>query len=301
MELPRVSFAVAMVLLSSLSSRFTITEAFGKCTKIAEGSVSLARHCLPHYIDQIVIASRTKVPKGVIDLRITLVEPQKNVRFFCGPNSGYLNWEKTGKYANQIRVSYLKGVLHLTAYKCDDLSGPSEAGERCAIDAYSSACPGDRRSNHTCVYEVEKAFFSAEKTRNAVEIGAATSSLIRELSLSFKVSHSRTTLKTVSYQSRSYIIIPAGYRFCTFSDAVTVENPEAPTGFEWKCSLPKFLQSETTGACSNYSRCEKSICTTPEEFPALSRGVKSAPHSDQAFNLVLLMGVAVHIIVVSML
>ena len=203
---------------------------------------------------------------------------------------------ESGKDANQVRVSYLEGVLHITAYMCDDLSGPTEAGKRCALDAYSSACPGDTRRNHTCVYEVEKAFFSAEKTTNAVEVGVETSQFVKGLAPLIKITHGKTVLKTVSYQSKSYVVIPAGYRFCSFTDAVTVKNPQAPTGFEWKCSLPKFFQAKTSGACSDDSRCEKSTCTSPKDYLPPSRGVKLVPHS-HACNLVLLMGVVVHIIV----
>ena len=300
MELPRVSFAVAMVLLGSLSSHFTIAEAKGKCTQMTPvRSVYLPRKCPRCCYGYVIIISRVKVQPGAFDMRITLGNMPYLHQFSIGGRYSkcFRPWPKIVKRANQVRVSYYpNGVLRITAYMCDDLTGPTAAGKQCSLHAYSSACPGETRNNDTCVYEVEKAIFSAEKTTNAVQVGVATSTLIKALPDSTKVTHSKTELKTVNYQlSKSYVIIPAGYMFCTFTDAVTVKNPQAPTGFEWKCIPPKFSQAKTSDACSDDSRCEKSICTTPEEY-LHSRGVKSAPHS-QACNLVLLMGVVVHIIV----
>ena len=307
MELPRVSFAVAMVLLGSLSSHFTIAEAKGKCTQMTPvRSVYLPRKCPRCCYGYVIIISRVKVQPGAFDMRITLGNMPYLHQFSIGGRYSkcFRPWPKIVKRANQVRVSYYpNGVLRITAYMCDDLTGPTAAGKQCSLHAYSSACPGETRSNDTCVYEVEKAISSAEKTTNAVQVGVATSTLIKALPDSTKVTHGETELKTVNYLSKSYVIIPAGYMFCTFTDAGTEKNPQAPTGFEWKCILPKFFFAKTTsGACCDHRpsedwSCEKSICTTQEEYMYLpSRGVKSAPHS-QACNLVLLMGVVVHIIV----
>ncbi len=132
---------------------------------------------------------------------------------------------------------------------------------------YSTACPGQVGDNHTCVYEVKTTRFSSDTVRKAVQVTTEVAVRVREKArVSVGVSHTKehTVVNTYSVDSRSYIVIPAGYRFCSFSKVVSKKDYLAETGFKWSCKLPTFVQTNMiSGRCTNLAQCEsKSPCST---------------------------------------
>ena len=202
---------------------------------------------------------------------------------YCGQFSGDYSWEYAKKDANQLRVSFLNGVLHIKAYWCDSFDGPTEAGIVCAIEAFSSACPGQVGHNHTCVYEVETRRFSSTTVRNAVEVTTGIATVVKEIAgfITIKSTRERVKVQTYLYKQRSYIIIPAGYSFCSYSRVKSEPDYHSPTGFRWSCELPTYVQTVLTigeARCTDLTLCEsQSLCPASDDEPTSSnKGVKPA-------------------------
>ncbi|CAB4002640.1 Hypothetical predicted protein [Paramuricea clavata] len=261
-------------ILLTLPSKLNAAESSG-CTFVAKNTSIPVQKCLK--LGYIRVAGR-RVPLGVYEMRIQLEEPRREAVLYCGRYSGTYSWKFAKKDANQIRVSFLHGYLHVTVYWCDSFSGPKESGIRCVVEAFSTSCPGLISHNHTCVYEVQKKRFSSDTVRNAVEVKGEVAALVKKAYVSTGVSHTeeQTVVNTYSVNSRSYIVIPAGYRFCSFSEVISVKDPLAATGFKWECKVPTYVQtSSITGRCTNLSLCEtQSPCQTSR--PLFSSGDISA-------------------------
>jgi hypothetical protein len=107
--------------------------------------------------------------------------------------------------------------------------------------------------------------------RNAVEVRAEIAAQVKKADVSAGVTRTKehTVVNTYSVNSRSYIVIPAGYRFCSFSEVNSVKDDLAATGFKWECKLPTYLQTRSiTGRCTNLSLCEtQSPCPTTDTQP----------------------------------
>ncbi len=246
------------------------------CTFVARNTSINVRKCSSSgYIN---VAGR-RVPLGTDEMRIQLEEPTRDASLYCGKFSDTYSWKYAKKDGNQIRVSFLEGFVHIYVYWCDNFDGPKKAGIHCAVEAFSSACPGRVGDDHTCVYEVVTKRFSSDTVRNAVEVKTEVAALVREIDagISFGESEERTVVKIHSVYSRSYIVIPAGYRFCSFSEVISEENYCTVTGFKWSCKLPTFVQTNTiSGRCTDLSLCEtKSPCPVLDNQPPCS-GAKSA-------------------------
>ena len=161
---------------------------------------------------------------------------------------------------------------YITVHWCNSFSGPKKSGIHCAVEAFSTACPGRIGDNHTCVYEVRKKHFSSDTVRNAVEVKAEIAARVKKADVSAGVTRTKehTVVNTYSVNSpRSYIVIPAGYRFCSFSEVNSVKDHLAATGLKWECKLPTYLQTRSiTGRCTNLSLCEtQSPCPTTDTQP----------------------------------
>ena len=207
-----------------------VSEASG-CTFVARNTSINVAKC--SYFNYISVAGR-HVPLGKHEMRIQPEGPTREVSLYCGRYSDTYSWKYAKKDGNQIRVTFLQGHLHIKVYWCDSFDGPRKAGIHCAIEAFSTACPGRVDHNHTCVYEVVTKRFSGESIRNVVEIETEVAVRVRKFYVSAGVSHTkeRTVVKTYSVESRSYVVIPAGYRFCSFSEVISKEDYLAPTGFK---------------------------------------------------------------------
>ena len=232
---------------------------------MAKGSFTF-NICSRHKHTSIVVAGR-RVPMGSEDFRIQLEEPTRQVDVSCGGNSDTIYWTNSKKDGNQVRVSFVENVINVHVYLCDSFGGPKKAGIRCAVEAYSPACPGQVGDNHTCVYEVKTTRFSSDTVRKAVQVTTEVAVRVREKArVSVGVSHTKehTVVNTYSVDSRSYIVIPAGYGFCSFIKAVSKKDNLAETGFKWSCTLPTFVQTNMiSGRCTNLAQCEsKSPCST---------------------------------------
>ena len=83
--------------------------------------------------------------------------------------------------------------------------------------------------------------------RNAVEVKAEIAARVKKADVSAGVTRTKehTVVNTYSVNSRSYIVIPAGYRFCSFSEVNSVKDHLAATGFKWECKLPTYLQTRS--------------------------------------------------------
>ena len=224
-------------------------------------------------------------------MRIQLEGPTREVSLYCGRYSDTYSWKYAKKDGNQIRVTFLQGHLHIKVYWCDSFDGPRKAGIHCAIEAFSTACPGRVDHNHTCVYEVVTKRFSGESIRNVVEVETEVAVRVRKFYVSAGASHTKehTVVKTYSVESRSYVVIPAGYRFCSFSEVISKEDYLAATGFKWSCKLPTFVQTNMiSGRCTDLSLCEnKSPCSDSDSQPG--SGAKSAVAQPVAMLLALSM------------
>ena len=60
----------------------------------------------------IQVAGR-RVPLGEYEKRIQLEGPRRETVLYCGIYSGTYSWQFAKKDANQIRVSFLHGYLHI--------------------------------------------------------------------------------------------------------------------------------------------------------------------------------------------
>ena len=220
-----------------------------------------------------------RVRLGAHNLRIQLEEPMKLVSVICEHLSFVIPFGND-KQANQVRVSFLRGYVHMDAYWCKNFDGPTRGGIKCVIEAFSRACPGRVNHTHTCVYEVETAHFSSTTVRKAKEVKTEIAADVRKLRGSISVSHAeeRVDVRTYSYKSRSYIVIPAGYRFCTFSIVESKKSHSSTTGFKWQCKAPSFVQTrQLTGRCSDLPLCEaQSPCPISDNNKPPNCGEKSA-------------------------
>jgi hypothetical protein len=210
----------------------------------------------------IKIASQ-RVNKGSEDVRIKLTGSQGGqATWFCGTDKESVKWG--GKDANQIRVNFLTdGTVQWTIYNCDDLSGPVEAGIECSDEAYSTACPGG--TNDTCVFEVSTSTSFIDKTTTTVQVSAEVTKQVTSQAqgkISGSITQERSQAKVIEYNHKSYLIIPSGFKFCSFSNAKSVKDVLAPTGYKWQCSGTNFVQAKLSynGPCSKLSKCPKHYC-----------------------------------------
>ena len=70
------------------------------------------------------------------------------------------------------------------------------------------------------MYEVKTTRFSSDTVRKAVQVTTEVAARVREkarVSVGVSDTKERTVVNTYSVDSRSYIVIPAGYRFFSFS------------------------------------------------------------------------------------
>ena len=209
---------------------------------------------------EITIASQ-KISKPSEDVRIKLTSPNVEVTWLCGSSRERLAW---GEEANQIRANFRKdGTVQWTIYNCDDLSGPERAGIKCSDEAFSTACPGG--TNDTCVFEVSRSTSFIDNTTTTVQV---TGEFAHEVAgsttakISGSITHEVSKATVVEFQEKSYIIIPSGYRFCSYSDAISIRDENAPTGYKYQCSLTKFVQTHLSysGPCSNHPKCSTHVC-----------------------------------------
>ena len=219
----------------------------------------------------IKVASQT-VLKGSEDVRIKLTGTQIEVTWHCGTDKESVKW---GKPANQIRVNFLAdGTVQWTVYNCDDLSGPERAGIECSDEAFSTACPGG--TNGTCVFEVSRSTSFIDKTTTTVQVGAEVSQEVTSKTsgkISGSITQERSKATVVEYNHKSYLVIPAGFKFCSFSHATSIKDVLAPTGYKWQCSLTQFMQIKLSfsGPCSQRPKCSKHVC-----IPGRSGAAKTA-------------------------
>lgn len=286
--------------VSFLAALFGFLSDASGCTFVAKGSITFPI-CLTHNHTYIEVDGR-RVPLGTeTDIRIQLEEPSRVIEVTCGSHSGSLTWPTVKKDANQVRVRYLEDRINLHVYWCDSFEGPKKAGIRCAIEAISTACPGRVGvDNHTCVYEVQTGRFSSNTVRKAVQVKTEVAVTVRDQAkVAVGVSHTKehTVVNTYSVESRSYIVIPAGYSFCSFSKVHSVEKYLSPTGFEWKCNLPTFVQTTTSGRCTKLSLCEtQAPCPDSHgQLPDSGPENKSAVAQPVAMLLVLCMIVSINV------
>lgn len=212
-----------------------------------------------------------RIRKGSRDVRITLSQRESELSWHCGNSKERVAW---GEPANQLRVNYLSdGNVQLTVYNCDDLSGPKKAGEICSDEAFSTACPGIKGSNHTCVFQVSTSTSFIKEASTTVEITGKLAKDIKggaSAEISGGISHTQSNTKIYKYEDKSYLFIPAGYRFCSFSIATSKKDVLAPTGYKYECSETYFRQTEVHGGCSGEKKCEKRQCISSQ--PAGSNG-----------------------------
>lgn len=222
---------------------------------------------------EIITIASQEIRKGAEDVRVKLIGLQKKDHWFCGNTKEELAW---GEEANQIRVNFKNdGTIQWSIYKCDDLSGPVAAGIKCADEAYSTACPGDPKSNVTCVFEVEESTSFIDKTTTTVQVEGSVAKDVKGITgdISGSVTHERSKATVRKFGTKSYLVIPAGFKFCSYSNAASVKNVQAPTGFEWQCSGTQFVQAKLsyTGTCSSLPKCKSRLCSASR-----SRGAKLA-------------------------
>jgi hypothetical protein len=130
------------------------------------------------------------------------------------------------------------------------------------------------------VFEVKTNRFSSETVTSAEEVTTEVAVTVREKAqVKVGVTHSKekTIVNTYTVDSRSYIVIPAGYKFCSFSEVNSKKDHsgQSPTGYKWSCNLPTFVQT-TKERCTDLTRCESdSPCSIASSQP-LGSGKKSA-------------------------
>ena len=181
---------------------------------------------------------------------------QAEVRWFCGSSKERAAWSKP---ANQLRVFYRSdGTIQLSVYECTDLSGPTKAGEKCAVPETTEFCPKfDGANSSACVFELKKSTSNVNskttttsvdgKIRAEVEKKAGPLTAKGSSEASVGVSHSTTKAKIITFESRHFLVIPPGYSFCAFTNNTSVPDVHAATGFSWRCSF-KHKKDSTMGA-----------------------------------------------------
>ena len=221
-----------------------------------------------------------RVPFGTRNMRIQLEEPPDKFDLVCQEEAWAISLTKGKGKGNQVRVTYVNDTIIMKVFWCDRFDGPTQAGLRCAVEAFSSACPGRVSDNHTCVYEIKTRRFSSDTVRKAVEVKTEVAVTVRgKAGVSAGVTHTneREVVNAYTVDSRSYIVIPAGYRFCSFSKASSSKDDLAATGFKWTCNLPTFVQTTMiTGRCTDLKLCEsRSPCSSADSQPS-GNGKRSA-------------------------
>lgn len=255
-------FVSVLAVFSSFPSRVSA------CSFITEGSFKI-KEC-PGYPGSTIVVDGRHVPYGTQNMRIQLEEPSKRVSVVCRSIVMYKHWEHKNRKGNQVRVSFIDSFVRIQVYWCDSFDGPKKAGIRCAVEAFSSACPGKVGDNHTCVYKVNTRSFSSDTVRKAVEIRTEAAAEIRKKAkLSAGVFHTqeRVRVNTYEYEQHSFIVIPAGYLFCSFSKVTSVEDYHSATGYAWRCEAPTYYQTTTiNGRCTILALCKtKSPCSASKE------------------------------------
>ena len=210
--------------------------------------------------NSIEIAGR-RVPVGTENVRIRLEKPSREIIINCQRHHKYYSWRSSMKDGNQVRISFYSDYfVRAQVYWCDSFDGPKNSTTHCAVEAFSSVCPGIVGDNHTCVYKVQTRSFSSKTVRNAVEVSTEVAAVIRQkvqVSSGVSYTHERVQVNTYTIDRQSYIFIPAGYRFCSFSEALSVEDYLSATGYSWRCKAPTFVQTTiVNGRCTDLTLCE---------------------------------------------
>jgi hypothetical protein len=281
-----LSYVFFLVILVGFSSEIS------GCHKVYENSVAVDKVCgSKDNPEKFIEINERKVKMGRHHMRIRLEEPSDESQIYCGENSYSFSWKENGK-GNQVRVTYLSNIIRISVYFCKTFDGPSRLGIKCAVEAFSSGCPLSFGVNHTCVFEVKTNRFSSETVTSAEQVTTEVAVTVREKAqVKVGVTHSKeeTIVNTYTVDSRSYIVIPAGYKFCSFSEVNSedADDPaQSPTGYKWSCNLPTFVQT-TKERCTDLTRCEsESPCSIASSQP-LGSGKKSAEAQPVAMLLAL--------------
>ena len=236
-----------------------------------------------HYIE----VDGRHVPFGSRNLRIQLEEPSAPAKIVC--DDKFKIFRPDG---DQVRVTYLTHIVYIEVFWCGKFEGPIGPGLQCVVEAFSNACPGRPSNNHTCVYEVQTSYFSSSTVRKAVEVKTEVALVVEQQAMlgdGVTRTEERIKVKVYSVNKRSYIVIPAGFRFCSYSEVFSVEDYLSPTGYKWKCKQPSFVQTtKITGRCSNFSLCEsRSPCPLEDDQLPFGSGKKSANPQPVTMLLVL--------------
>ena len=241
-----------------------------------------------HYIE----VDGRHVPFGSRNMRIQLEEASKRAKIFCDDKIETIIWDSQ-PIGNQVRVTYLTHIVYIQVFWCETLEGPRIPEMQCVVEAFSNACPGHPSNNHTCVYEVQTSYFSSSTVRKAVEVKTDVALVVEQMAIAEGISRTeeRIVVNVYSVNKRSYIAIPAGFRFCSYSKAVSVNDYLAPTGFKWSCKQPTFVQTtKITGRCSDFLLCEsRSTCPLADDQSPSGSGKKSANPQPVAMLLALCM------------
>lgn len=134
----------------------------------------------------------------------------------------------------------------------------------------STSCPISNLPNATCVYELTKTTTSTQTitTVRSVKGEAAAAVMARAVDFSVSAVSRKEALVSqsqfVTTTEGHYLVIPAGFSFCAYTEGISVEDFHAPSGFTWKCSLTKFVQTPLTldnpTTCVNLNRCIDGAC-----------------------------------------
>lgn len=231
-----------------------VTAASGDCSYIDSTADKCRGSDRIRVEDQVIL-------KNTNGYRVTLPGLQTEVTWYCGSSKERAAW---GERGNQLRVNYLSdGTIQWRVYKCADLSGPKSAGEKCAIVENGGSCPKVPGQNSTaCVWELKKSTANVNSKTTTVSVeGTLQAQINEQVSAEVKVgvSHSVTKAKIVKYESKTYMVIPPGYTFCSLTENTSEEDVHAPTGFSWKCANSQFVQTDT-GKCTELNKCGPGVC-----------------------------------------
>ena len=260
------------------------------CSLIGQVSFPF-QECRTSNHDSIQVAGH-RIQRGTENVRIRLGKPSRKITIICKQFDKIYSWASSMKDGNQLRVSYYSEYyVRVQVYWCDNFDGPKKASIHCAVEAFSTACPGKVGDHHICVYKVQTRSFSSDTVRNAVEVSTEVAAEIRrkvQVSVGVSYTHERVRVRTYTVERVSYIFIPAGYRFCSFSEVHSVEDYQSATGFSWRCKLPTYVQSTVVnGRCTDLSLCDdRSPCPASTTSP--SNGAKSTAVQPLAILLLLL-------------
>lgn len=134
------------------------------CTLIEQESFPF-QECRTQNYDSIEVAGR-RIQRGTENVRIRLGKPSREITIICKQYDKVYSWASSMKDGNQLRVSYYsQDYVRVQVYWCDSFDGPKQAGVRCAVEAFSTACPGRVGDRHLCVYRVQTRSFSSDTVR----------------------------------------------------------------------------------------------------------------------------------------